>query len=189
MMIPRVYLQTIKKELLSYAEQRRSVIVASDEALHLSKRAIFSLHRQDHQEAAKKLDAAVTLLRGVKKAYPRHNNEGSYKAAQEEFVEATLFFQFVTKGSIGKVTTFPVSSDIYIAGLCDLPGELYRYAIAAATQADSTTVSRCATLSQEVVGELIEYNLTSYLRTKFDQATQATQKIEHIVYELSLKQK
>jgi hypothetical protein len=35
---------------------------------------------------------------------------------------------------------------------------------------------------------LIEFNLTKYLRNKFDQAKGAGRKIEEIVYEVGLKQ-
>jgi len=48
-------------------------------------------------------------------------------------------------------------------------------------------VKKCSQLSNDIIGELIEFNLTSYLRTKFDQAKQANQKLEYVVYELSLK--
>ncbi len=43
-------------------------------------------------------------------------------------------------------------------------------------------------MAQDITGELIEFNLTSYLRNKFDQAKSAVQKIEKVVYELSLKE-
>jgi hypothetical protein len=42
-------------------------------------------------------------------------------------------------------------------------------------------------VAQEIIGELIEFNLTSYLRTKFDQAKGAVQKLEEINYQISLK--
>ena len=42
-------------------------------------------------------------------------------------------------------------------------------------------------MAQEIIGELIEFNLTSYLRNKFDQAKGAVRKIEHVVYEVSLR--
>ena len=42
-------------------------------------------------------------------------------------------------------------------------------------------------MAQEIMGELIEFDLTSYLRTKFDQAKQAVRKLEEVVYEVSLR--
>ena len=114
-------------------------------------------------------------------------NEGSYKAAVEEYVEASLFYQFLTKNKIDEIKSFVIEPEIYLAGLCDVPSELYRYAIKSATARNLEMVKKCSRLSNDIIGELIEFNLTSYLRTKFDQAKQANQKIEQVVYEISLK--
>jgi len=69
-----------------------------------------------------------------------------------------------------------------------VPGELYRYAIKSATVRDLKMTKKCAEMAREIIGELIEFNLTSYLRTKFDQAKQAVQKLEQVVYEVSIRE-
>mgnify|MGYP006427846915 FL=1 len=48
-------------------------------------------------------------------------------------------------------------------------------------------VEQCTAMGNEIVGELIEFNFTKYLRTKFDQAKQAVHKLEIVQYELSLR--
>lgn len=181
------YIQSLKKELLTYAEERRVLIKHCDDALHVSKRAIFAMHRDEMKDAEEKLQTAKELLLMVKKNYPKLHQEGSLKAAMEEFVEASLFFQFLSGKQVGKIKEIPIPSDVYIAGLCDLPGELYRYAIKAATQRNMAMVLSCAQMAESIVSELTSFNLTSYLRNKFDQATSAMHKIEHVVYELSLR--
>lgn len=189
--LDKPHIRLLKKSILSYAEKRRDMIKSSGDALHHAKRAIFSLHRGNEKEAKQKIDLATKMLTSLEKKFnklPQMLHEGSYKAAVEEYVEAVLFYQFVTTGKIGKVKTVNVEPEVYIAGLCDVPGELYRYAINAATHHDEKTVKACADLANEIVGELIEFNLTSYLRNKFDQAKQAVHKLEKVVYELSLKQ-
>ncbi|MEK7084440.1 MAG: hypothetical protein AAB932_04360 [Patescibacteria group bacterium] len=187
--IDRAYVGKIRRDILAYAEKRRQIIVLSDDALHHAKRAIFALHRHDPAEAKKKLMEARERLVGAKRiAKNAHaSDEGSYKAAVEEFVEATIFFQFVTSGYIGRISAIPVSNEQYLAGLCDVPGELLRYAINAATERDMTLVASSAAMAKDIVGELIECNLTSYLRTKFDQAKQAVHKLEQIVYETTIR--
>ena len=94
----------------------------------------------------------------------------------------------MTTGKIGKIADITIPERSYIGGLCDVPGELYRYAIKSATQKDMKKVKQCTNMAQEITGELIEFNLTSYLRNKFDQAKMAAQKIEKVVYELSLNE-
>jgi translin len=183
-------LSKIRKDLLTYAEIRQRIIKDSNDALFQAKRAIFSIHRDQMSEAKEKLGTSRALLVKISKEYGKDSralDEGAYKAALEEFVEAELFYQFVVTHKIGEVKGIKVSSESYIAGLTDVPGELYRFAIKAATARDEKTVRACADAADEIIGELIECNLTSYLRNKFDQAKTAVHKLEHVVYELSLR--
>jgi predicted translin family RNA/ssDNA-binding protein len=190
MVLQKSYLTRIKKNLHSYHTKRGEVIGMSNNALHHAKRAIFALHRDNKKEAVEKIKMVEKILLGINKKYkstPKILNEGSYKAALEEYVEAKCFFDFLETGRIGEIKNLPIPEEVYLAGLCDVPGELYRYAIKSATAKDIETTKKCAEMAQEIIGELIEFNLTSYLRTKFDQAKGAVQKLQIIVYELSLR--
>lgn len=189
-MLDTKHLEELKKNLHEYQLIRREVIKKSDDALMHAKRAIFSLHRGNNEEAKEKLSIVEKYyqeLIEMSKKDPRVKEEGAYKAGIEEYVEANLFFQFVVTGKIGKIKEFKVSTESYLAGLCDVPGELYRYAIKAATERNIDLVKKCSEMASEIIGELIQFNLTSYLRTKFDQAKQAAQKLEQVVYEVSLR--
>ena len=189
-MLDKKYIGTLRTSLHKYASVRREVIKHSGDVLHHAKRAIFALHRDNKSEAMEKLALAENGLLDLIKTYkkePKIWQEGSFKAALEEYVEAQLFFQFVKGKNLGKLKTVDIPHDVYLAGICDVPGELYRYAIKAATARDTKTVEQCTILAQDIIGELIECNLTSYLRTKFDQAKKAVQKLEIIQYELALR--
>lgn len=190
--LDKIYLKNLKKTLLDYDSMRREVIKLSGDAQYLAKRAIFSYQRNEIKEAQDKLSLARKILvnlGSMAKKDKRVLNEGAYHEAVEEFVEAELFGQFVCNKKIGKIASINVEPESYIAGLCDVPGELQRYAIRAATLKDTKTVKKCFDVAEEIIGELVEYNLTKYLRTKFDQAKQALSRIEVIVYELSLRSK
>jgi len=189
-MLDLTYIKQLKKAMLEYAEERRELIKNSGDALHLSKRAIFAMHRDDLKEAKLKIAAAETILKKLHKKFNKTRkmlDEGAYKEATEEYVEASLLYEFLTKKKITKIKALPVSAETYIAGLSDVAGELYRYAIKAATARDMETTLLCKETAEEIVGELIEFNLTRYLRTKFDQAKQSVRKIEQVVYDLSLR--
>ncbi len=193
MSIDKKYLGTLKKHFLSYAEKRRDVIKMSDDALHQAKRAIFAMHRDDMKEAKEKLAESEKGFKALSKKYKNDKQvqgEGAFRAGLEEYVEAALFMQFLEHGKIGmvKVLGVDISAESYAAGLCDVPGELYRYAIKSATNRDIEMVKKCADVAQEITGELIEFNLTKYLRNKFDQAKSAVQKLENVVYEVSLRE-
>ncbi|MFH1946731.1 MAG: hypothetical protein ABIJ23_01050 [Candidatus Magasanikbacteria bacterium] len=190
-MLNKKYLGKIKKNLHAYHSKRGEVIGESNNALHHAKRAIFALHRDNKKEAVEKIKMVEKILKDINKKYkttPKILDEGSYKAALEEYVEAKCFFDFLETGKIGEIKTLVIAEEIYLAGLCDVPGELYRYAIKSATNKDIAMTKKCAEMAQEIIGELIEFNLTSYLRTKFDQAKGAVHKLQIIVYEASLKE-
>ena len=190
-MLDTKYLGQLKSYLHNYAKERLVVIELSNQAIHHAKRAIFALHRDETKEAEEKLKQSGEILKGIFDKYkkePEILDEGAYRAGVEEFVEASLFYSFLSAGKIGEVKGLSVPPEIYIGGLCDVPGELYRYAIKSATARDLKMTKKCAVMAQEIIGELIEFNLTGYLRTKFDQAKQATQKLEQVVYEVSIRE-
>ena len=41
-------------------------------------------------------------------------------------------------------------------------------------------------LINNIIGELVEFNMTGYLRTKYDQAKNSLRKIEQIAYEVKI---
>ena len=189
-MLKKLYVEKLKKNLHEYALIRRDVIKNSDDALHHAKRVVFDLHRGDVREAADKLKLVESIMKDLikrNKKNPEIQEEGVFAAALEEYVEASLFFQFLKTGEMGEVKGLDIPGEVYLAGLCDVPGELFRYAIRAATNHDIATVKRCSLAAEEIIGELMEFNLTKYLRNKFDQAKQAAHKLEVVVYETTLR--
>lgn len=191
-MMKKSYFNRLRTDLHAYQTMRREIIKQSGDALHHSKRAIFAMHRDELIEAEDHLKKAEDILRALRKAHqktPALFSEGSYKEALEEYVEASLFFRFVRNQEIGDIKILDIPSEVYLAGLCDLPGELQRYAIRAATKRNYDLVDRCGKASSEIIGTLIAFNLTRYLRNKFDQAKQAARKLEEISYEVSLSRR
>ncbi len=191
-MMKKSYFSGLRKDLHAYQTMRREIIKQSGDALHHAKRAIFAIHREERSEALEHLDKTEMILKALLKQYkktPALFSEGSYKEALEEYVEAYLFLCFVSGKAMGQLSTFEVPSEVYLAGLCDVPGELHRYAIRAATKRDYDLVERCGRVSEEIMTTLVEFNLTRYLRNKFDQAKQAARKLEQVRYEVSLSRK
>jgi len=189
-MLDKKYIQAVREELLSYALKRREVIKMSGDAQQHAKKAIFALQREDNVGGQERLKLAEKLLLDLYKKFKlekRLLNEGSYKAAIEEYVEAAIFNAYINNKPVGKIKGVEVDSDAFISGLCDVPGELYRYAIHAATARNFALVKKCHDYGEEIIGELIDMDLTGYHRTKFDQAKQAMQKLEQVVYEVSLR--
>lgn len=191
-MLPTAYLESMKKKTLAYQTVRRDVIKLSGDALHHAKKAIFAMHRAELKDADAHIKQARTLLTSLTQKHkktPKIKNEGAYKAAIEELVEATLLRQFLAKKKLTKLTGIAVADDVYIAGLADVPGELYRYALKAGTEQHIEEVDRAQTHAAAIVEALIDFDLTKHLRVKFDQAKSSLHKIERVAYELHMSKK
>lgn len=187
--LPTTYLAQIKEKTLAYQTVRRDVIKQSGDALHHAKKAIFAMHRGDLTIANTYLAEAEREIQTLVKENKKTSailSEGAFQAAIEEIVEATLFSHFLRGKKLQKITTIPVSDDVFVAGLADVPGELYRYALKMGTAHNLTEVLRAQALADEIVESLIQFDLTKHLRNKFDQAKGALHKIEQVVYELSV---
>jgi len=190
MTLDKKYFNEVREELLGYAAKRRGVIKETGDAQHMAKKAIFAMQRDGTKEAGDLLLQAEKILLDLNvknKKDPGIFEEGSYKAALEEYIEAYLFNQYLQKKTIGKLSKIKVDPDIFISGLCDVPGELLRYAIKSATEKKYEEVKRCRVAADEIIGELVDMNLTGYNRQKFDQAKQALNKLEQVLYEVSLR--
>lgn len=191
-MLDKVFFKKIREDLLSYAEKRREVIKECGDAQHQAKRAIFALQRDDLAEAAKNLASAEKTLVELYKKHRKDNrifDEGSFKAALEEFAEAVLFRQCLAGEKIGSIKGVAIDPEILVSGLADVPGELLRYAIKSATERKFDLVKRCYALAEDIIGEMVVMDLTGYNRQKFDQAKQSLSKLQHIVYEVSLRER
>ncbi len=189
-MLDKKYLAKVRQDLLAYTEKRREVIKLSGDAQHLSKKAIFALQRDDAPTAKECLEKAKAIILELNKKHqkdPAIFEEGSYRAAIEEYTESKLFSLFVGGKSLGDIKDFEVDSDTFIGGLSDVVGEIYRYAIKSATEKKFKEVERCYTVAEEIVSEMVDMNLTGYNRQKFDQAKGALQKLEQVKYEVSLR--
>lgn len=189
-MIDRKHLGQVRGQILVYSKQRREIIKMSSDIQHWSKKAIFALQRDGLTEANELLEKAKQMIGELNKKHRNNKkvlSEGSYRSALEEYVEAILFRQFIGKKVIGKIVGASIDPELYISGLCDVPGELLRYAIKSATERNFAEVKRSYQAAEDIIGEIMDMNLTGYNRQKFDQANVALHKLEHIVYEVSIK--
>jgi predicted translin family RNA/ssDNA-binding protein len=169
---------------------RRELQQVASEGLAASKRAIFAFHREDQLAADEQLALAEARLKtgaAIVKKVPKLAQEGSWRAAQEEYAEADLLRQYLEKGALGKVGAIADDPELYLGGLSDLTGELVRRSVLHATDGDHETVERIFEDVRRVVELLMDMDLTGGLRSKLDQAKQNLRKLEEIRYDLSLR--
>ena len=97
-MINKKFIQQLRKKYLQHEGERRQIISLSNTVLHDSKRVIFSLHRSDMEKAKNKLEEIEKILKNLSKKFGsnRVEQEGAYRAATEEYVEAKTFYLYKT---------------------------------------------------------------------------------------------
>ncbi|MEA3464331.1 MAG: hypothetical protein U9R14_04665 [Patescibacteria group bacterium] len=188
-MINKKFIQKLKKDYEKNVSERRQIISLSNVILHGSKRVIFALHRDDIKQAGILLNEAEKALQSLEKKFGhnRLNKEGAYKAGAEEYVEAKMFYRVMTGKKVDRVKKIKLDMDSYLGGICDLTGELARRAINMAAAGKQDEVKKIKSAISDILAELVEFDMTGYLRTKYDQARNSLKKIEQINYEIKIR--
>ena len=188
-MINKNFIKKLKKEHLENDNERKQIIALSNIILHDSKRIIFALHRGDMKKSVDKFNEIEKILNKleIKFGYKRLYKEGAYKAGVEEYVEAKMFYFVITGKKIDKIKKINLSIGSYLGGLCDLTGELVRRAINESAKENFSEADKMKKIINEIMTELVEFDMTGYSRTKYDQAKNSLRKIEQINYEIKIR--
>ncbi len=175
----------IQKDLTLFDEARERQISIARKVIQLSKLVIYSLQRDDVTAAKKHVSE---MQKHVKKLSKDSLNEGITRVAHQEFVEAMTYFSFITKGIILSQNSLKVSTEDYLAGLCDLTGELGRGAVQCILKGNSKGAVKIRDLVDELYGEFLKFNLPNGdLRKKADAIKWNLKKLDEIVLEIKLK--
>jgi predicted translin family RNA/ssDNA-binding protein len=188
-MINKKFIQKLKKEHNDQNNERRQIIALANVILHDSKRAIFSMHRGDIDKAGESLVAIEKILIDLEKkfSFNRLSDEGSYKAGVEEYIEAKMYYLIISGKKIDKIKGLSIKYDSYLGGICDTTGELVRRAVNEAARGNFAEVDKLKNIINDIMAELVEFDMTGYLRTKYDQAKGNLRKIEQVAYEVNLR--
>ncbi|NCN25551.1 hypothetical protein COT94_00835 [Candidatus Falkowbacteria bacterium CG10_big_fil_rev_8_21_14_0_10_37_14] len=189
MPLNKTFANQLKTSYAINTTKRHKIIATSNELLYNAKRVIFATHRGELIAAGASLAALDKDLLKLQKdfGYQRLNEEGSYSAAVEEYVEAKLFYAASIGQTINRIPKIKIANEQYLGGLSDLTGELVRQAVNSAADGRWEKVRECHDLIKSVLVALTEMDLTGYLRTKYDQAKSNLRKIEQMAYEIKLK--
>ena len=186
-MNPKLF-QELKEKYDSHIRERKEIRVKADEVTSKSKLSIIALLYDRVGEAKKHLQKAESILKELEsnfKKNPRLRQEGSYRAALEEYVEAKLFWQVIRENRLtfikGKI---PISYQAYIGGICDLTGEILRKATIDGGEGKYERIRKYGKIMREIQSELAEINLVGHLRGKRDALERNCRKIETMLYDI-----
>jgi len=183
--------QAIRKDIEAYDKQREIIIKKSRDILKDSKRAIYSVHRNDLKESKMLLNKAEKEISYLKRIIAKNNklgNVGAFGAALQEYVEAACYYGFVKNNKIPTRKELDVDIENYLMGICDLTGELTRKVVSSAVKKQFNEVMKIKKLVEEIYGEFLKFNLrNSELRKKSDSIKWNLKKIEDVVYDIKMK--
>jgi translin len=190
-MINSPFLARLKQDYRDNESQRRQINSAANNILFEAKKTIFALHRADFKTAESKLKDIEKALKDLEKRFgaDRLRREGPYKAAAEEYLEGKTFYLAIKNKKINAVAGLSLDYEAYLGGLCDLIGELVRYATNRAAAGKFSEVAKIKNLADGIMTQLVDFDLTGYLRTKYDQARGHLRKLEQMAYEIKLRGK
>jgi len=184
---------TIKKNLDSFDIEREKIIKKSREIIHLSKKIIYSLHREDLNYAAKQIPnikKEISKLKEVGLKTRGIEETGSFKVAVQEYVEAIAFFEFIKNKKLIENKQLNMNDEYYLMGICDLTGEVVRFAVNSAAKEKYDNALLSKEFVDQIYGEMLKFDFKGgELRRKFDSIKYDLKKLEDLVYELKLKGK
>ena len=180
----------IRKELNSIEEKRENVIQLSREIIGLSKQIIYSVQRNDMDNASSLMAKIRKEVGNLKKInatnIPLDTNINS--VAFQEYVEAACFYDFKKVGKVPGKSTLGVSTEDYLMGLCDLTGELVRKAVQDVIHKNFDEAHKIKELVNEIYGEFLKFNLRNgELRKKSDSIKWNLKKLEEVVYDVEMR--
>ncbi len=180
----------IKRSFEAFDAKREAIIKESRDILKLSKQAIYSVHRGDLEKAREQLSAAEKIKERLEGAIGNDPNlrTGGFANALEEYAEARTFLDFTRDGTITRLRDLKVDPEAYLGGLADLTGELCRQAVIRATKNDEEQVRRIHQAIEAIYGQFVQFDFRNgELRRKYDSIKYNLQKVERVLYDLTLR--
>jgi len=182
--------QKLLKDYTDYNEKRHEMIKEASDALKKSKQAIFSLHRGNTKEAGTLLEETESIFKKLKRWIKKEEGlkyEGVYRAALEEYVEGQMFYNFLKGEKIDFINDIEIGYEEYLSGLCDFTGELVRKAVVLVTEGKREEIIRYKKVMEQIIEELIKFDLVGKLRQKYDEAKRNLKRMEEIFYDIKIR--
>ena len=170
-------------------KEREEVILQSREIVRLSKSVIYALHRAEPASSSiskikTKVSSFIKKHKGTK-----HEYNGSYKVAIQEYIEAMALNEYIKTGKLLKYDK-NIDYEHYILGLCDLSGELVRQALRKGIEDNFTGVKKIRDFISNLYDELMKFDFRNGdIRKKIDSMRWDLKKLDDMVFELKMRDK
>ena len=195
-------LELIQQRMEERDALRESLIKKCRDGQKAAKQAIFALHRGDLEKAHTLLQNCETCitqeLLPITQQEPPLRAGGSFGQVLEEYVEAKLFATWLhghqetpkrTLLQIQDFDQFHLEPSEYLGGLCDLTGEIGRYAVQQGTLRNLAGVKQCLETNANILLAIQSMDLQrSPIYKKMEMIKRSVEKLERMLYEMSLSE-
>tara|TARA_Y100000034_G_C6763095_1_gene340021 strand:- start:230 stop:784 length:555 start_codon:yes stop_codon:yes gene_type:complete len=182
----RLDLKNINKEMQIFDKRRDIMLQKCHEAIRFSKRVIYAIHRDDKkvEELAKQLKYKIKTLR----TRGELQFSQTYKVAMQEYVEAICLYEYTKHNKLPTQKDLYVSAPDYLAGLCDLTGELMRKANYLAINRKPKEALKMKELVDSIYEQFLQLDIRdNELRRKFDAVKYNLHKLEDLALRIQRK--
>lgn len=179
--------EKIKSELVLFEERREKAIATSRDIITLSKQIIYAVHRGD----IKRAEHLLPEIKAKVASLPDGKTDTDMPdVARQEYVEAATYLTFVREGRLCTRKDLEVEWPAYLAGLCDLTGELVRKAVKDVIEKRYESAKRIHRLVDEMYGAFLQFDLRGgELRKKSDSIKWNLKKLEDVMYDIEIRGK
>ncbi len=183
-MLNKKEFEIIRKELKDFEVKREETIQTSRAIITLSKQIIYSVHRNDLNNASKLLKDIKIKIKSLDKN--KSYDTGISFVAFQEYVEAICFYELVKNNKLPSKKELNADVESYLSGLADLTGELGRKAVHDAIKKDFKSVLKIKEIVEDIHGEFLKFDLRNgELRKKSDAIKWNLNKLEDMVFNLN----
>ena len=214
-LLPGDEIAELRKRMEHRDDLRETLIKKCRDGQKAAKQSIFAMHRGDRSNAEKLLqrceDCITKELIPIATEEPPLRTGGSLGGVMEEYAEGKLFHawlfgkdgKFDEAGGESAAAAVSASGDLllpeefsvellpeeYIGGLCDLTGEVGRYAVQRGTARDVATVKLALHTNSCVLNSMqMMEKLPRDTGKKMNALRMSVEKIERMLYEMSLSE-
>jgi len=175
---------------------RDKIIILTRNITKFSKQAIYAIHRDELDEAKKLIVQAEDEMKRGSEIINESEIHlmNNFRGGIEEYIEAKAYLLYVTENKIPTRKELMFANKIpyetYMEALSDFTGELAKRSITLATANKIDEVKKIKETIDEVYGFYLEFDFrSSELRRKFEGLKYNLNKVESIIYDLTLKLK
>ncbi len=185
----RSYVLKLKDYFDSYEDLKDEVLDLSRKINKESKTIIYSVIRNDYEQARSSLNRIRELVENMRKYVEMNSKFLKYaESSYQEYAEAEIFFQFVMENRIPTHEELGITEESYVFGLMDFTGELLRKSLEEMIEGSIEFAYKSKKTIEEIYLSLLEINFKNYeLRRKLDYVASNINRLNDYIFNYNAK--